>query len=135
MVMMMVVVMVVVMTGHGGRRRNVNRSRCGILAGDFVEHARDCFSGASSDRTNSIRDSRHGAGDRVLSHGELWGGKSGRKTNNRGDNNFLHDRLSVNLSDSIVCHPKIISPSGKVHRCCGNARIVTCSGHWIFQKT
>ncbi len=137
MVVVMMVMMVVVMTGHVGRRRNGSRSRsrCGILAGDLVEHARHGISGAGGDRADTISDSRHGAGHRVLSHGELRGGKSGRKTDNRSDSNFLHDRLSVNLPDSIVDDPKIISPSGKVHRCSGNARIVSCSGHWIFQKT
>lgn len=135
MMMMMVVVMVMVMvvvvmvvTGDDGRARSFN-SRRGVLARDLVENARHRFTGAGGDRIDAIGDARHDARDRILSHGELRRDDCGRETDKGGDSNFLHDSLSVNLHDCIVGHPKIISPSRNVHRCCGIARDANCSGY------
>jgi hypothetical protein len=127
-VMVMVMVVMMMMTGNGRRRSRTPRRR-GILTRYLVEHARDRFAGAGGDSVNAIRDAGDDAGDRILSQGELGGGNCGRKTYNRCDSNFLHDFLSVNLPDCILCQLKIISPSSNVHRCCGYTRATTFSGH------
>ena len=117
MVVMVVMMVMMVVSGDNGRPRSFSGRWRGILARDLVENACNRFAGAGGDRADAIGDARHDASDRILSHGELRGDDCGRETDKGGDSNFLHDSLSVNLDDCIGCHPKIILPSGKVHRC------------------
>jgi hypothetical protein len=130
MVMVMVMVMMMVMmTGNSRRGLRVSGDRRRILTRDLVEYACHRLTGSGGDSADAVRNPRHDAGDRVLSGGDLGHKNRDRKPNKRSDSNFLHDFLSVNVLDCIICRPKIISHFGNVHRCLGNAMVATRSDH------
>jgi hypothetical protein len=114
MVMMMVVVMMVMMAcGDRGDRRGGRRR---VLARHMVKNARHRLASARSDMIDATGDARHNARDRILGHGELGRDKCGRNADKRGDGDFLHDCLSVNVPKCIMCGPKIIPPVRNVHQ-------------------
>jgi type II secretory pathway component PulK len=117
MMVMMVVVMMVMMMVVTCRDRSSRRSgRRRVLARHVVENARHRLTRARGDVIDATDDTRHSACNRILSQGELRRDKSGRNADKRGDGDFLHDCLSVNVPKCIVCGPKLIPPVRNVHQ-------------------
>jgi hypothetical protein len=117
MMVMMVVVMMVMMVVVTCRDRSSLRSgRRRVLARHVVENARHRLTRTRGDVIDATDDTRHSACNRILSQGELRRDKSGRNADKRGDGDFLHDCLSVNVPKCIVCGPKLIPPVRNVHQ-------------------
>lgn len=76
MVMMMVVVVMVMMAG--GDRGGRSGSRRRALTRHMVKNARHGLASVRCDMIDAISNTRHGARDWILSHGELGRDKRGR---------------------------------------------------------
>ena len=114
MMMMMVMMVMMVVTCRDRSSRRSGRRR--VLARHVVENARHRLTRARGDVIDATDDTCHSARDRILSHGKLGRDKCGRNPDKRGDGDFLHDCLSVNVPKCIVCGPKLIPPVRNVHQ-------------------